>query len=96
MDVTVLLPQALRAESGGASRVTVPVDGDGGVPLRRVLDGLAARYPRLDRRLRDERGLLRRYVNVFVGDDECRALSGLDTPVPPGTEVHILPSVAGG
>ncbi|MEY9214878.1 MoaD/ThiS family protein [Thermobifida halotolerans] len=96
MDVTVFLPQALRAESDGAARVTVSVDGDDEVPLRRVLDNLVARYPRLDRRLRDERGRLRRYVNVFVGDDECRALAGLDTPVPAGTEIRVLPSVAGG
>ncbi|RCV50295.1 MoaD/ThiS family protein [Marinitenerispora sediminis] len=95
MDVTVILPGALRAESDGEARIAVPVDA-GGVPLRRVLDELARRHPRLDRRLRDERGRLRRYVNVYVGAEECRSLEGLETPVAAGTEVWVLPSVAGG
>ncbi|MFC7329171.1 MoaD/ThiS family protein [Marinactinospora rubrisoli] len=94
-EVTVILPGALRAESDGASRVTLAVD-PGGVPLRRVLDGLAERYPRLDRRLRDEQGRLRRYVNVYVDSEDCRSVAGLDTPVAAGAEVRVLPSVAGG
>ncbi|WP_017540778.1 MoaD/ThiS family protein [Nocardiopsis halophila] len=92
MAVTVILPQVLQSDAGGAKRVDLP----GGPTLRAVLDSLADRHPRLDRRVRDEQGALRRYVNVFIGDDECRAASGLDTPVPDGTEVRILPSVAGG
>ncbi|MUL40497.1 MoaD/ThiS family protein [Streptomonospora sp. PA3] len=64
--------------------------------LRTVLDELARRHPGLDRRIRDEQGRLRRYVNVFVDSDECRAMGGLDTPVADGAEVRVLPSVAGG
>ncbi|MDA2805240.1 MoaD/ThiS family protein [Nocardiopsis suaedae] len=92
MAVTVILPQVLQSDAGGAKRVDLPAAPD----LRGVLDALADRHPRLDRRVRDEQGALRRYVNVFVGDDECRAVSGLQTPVPDGAEVRILPSVAGG
>ncbi len=64
--------------------------------LRGVLDALVARHPGLDRRIRDERGLLRRYVNVFVDEDECRTIGGLDAPVHDGADVRLLPSVAGG
>ncbi|WP_082126955.1 MoaD/ThiS family protein [Allosalinactinospora lopnorensis] len=96
MSVTVVLPQVLRADCDGAARADVPVDAASGVPLRDLLDELARRYPRVDRRLRDDQGRLRRYINVFVGADECRALAGLDTAVADGTEVRVLPSVAGG
>ncbi|GAA4901891.1 MoaD/ThiS family protein [Streptomonospora salina] len=86
------------AGTAPAPEPPAPPAGAGGEPatLRAVLDELARRHPGLDRRLRDERGRLRRYVNVFVGSDECRAVGGLDTPVPDGAEVRILPSVAGG
>jgi molybdopterin converting factor small subunit len=88
---TVLVPGMLRAEAGGASRLTV-----GGGTVRGVLDELGARWPRLERRVRDETGALRRYVNVYVDGEDCRRTGGLDTPVPASAEVRILPSVAGG
>lgn len=90
--VTILLPGVLRAEAAGQSRLTVDTSGS----LRAVLDALAASWPRLDRRLRDERGDLRRYVNIYVDGDDCRRSGGLDTPVPAGAEIQVLPSVAGG
>jgi len=94
MAVTVLIPGALRVDAAGESKVGLDL-GDGGV-LRDVLDGLAALHPRIDRRLRDERGVLRRYVNIYVDGEECRRGGGLDTPVKGTSEVQILPSVAGG
>ena len=90
--VTILLPGVLRAEAAGQSRLTVDASGS----LRAVLDALAASWPRLDRRLRDERGDLRRYVNIYVDGDDCRRSGGLDTPVPAGAEIQVLPPVAGG
>ncbi|MCW3817076.1 MoaD/ThiS family protein [Micromonospora sp. DR5-3] len=90
--VTVLLPGPLRGEAGGASRLTVAVTGT----LRAVLDELDAAWPRLGRRIRDERGELRRYVNVYVDGEDCRHAGGLDAPVGDGAEVQVLPSVAGG
>lgn len=92
MGVTVLLPGVLRAEAGGASRVAVDATGD----LRAVLDEVASRWPRLERRIRDERGELRRYVNVYVDGEDCRATGGLVTPIRDGAEVQVIPSVAGG
>jgi molybdopterin converting factor small subunit len=67
-----------------------------GSTLGAALDDLGKRYPALERRLRDERGALRRYVNFYVDGEECRRLSGVDTPLTPGMEVVIIPSVAGG
>jgi sulfur-carrier protein len=92
MSVVVLLPGVLRAEAGGAGRLTVDADGT----LAAVLDELAERFPRLERRIRDERRQLRRYVNVYIDGDDCRVVAGLDSPVKPGAEIQVLPSVAGG
>ncbi|MEV4707114.1 MoaD/ThiS family protein [Actinoplanes sp. NPDC049316] len=89
---TVLVPGVLRTEAGGASRLEVSADGS----LRAVLDELGERWPLLARRIRDESGALRRYVNVYVDGEDCRRSGGLDTPVPAIAEIHVLPSVAGG
>jgi uncharacterized protein (TIGR00369 family) len=92
MTVQVVVPAALRGEVGGASRV--PVESAGS--LRAVLDEVEQRWPRLGRRIRDEQGELRRYVNVYVNGEDCRTLQGQDTPVADGAEVQVIPSVAGG
>lgn len=92
MSVTVLVPGALRTESGGASSLTIEASGT----LREVLDTLDSSWPRLGRRLRDEQGQLRRFVNVYIDGEDCRGLSGLDSAVRDGAEVQVLPSVAGG
>ncbi|WP_159944846.1 MULTISPECIES: MoaD/ThiS family protein [unclassified Nocardiopsis] len=94
MRVTVHLPGQLRAEADGAAHV--PLEVAGGTALAGVLDALVARHPGLDRRIRDEQGRLRRYVNVFVDEDECRTVGGLSAPVRDGADVRVLPSVAGG
>ncbi|PYC66559.1 molybdopterin synthase sulfur carrier subunit [Micromonospora arborensis] len=90
--VTVLLPGPLRGEAGGASRLSITAAGT----LRAVLDEVATEHPRLARRIRDERGELRRYVNIFVDGEDCRHSGGLATPVADDAEVQVLPSVAGG
>jgi molybdopterin converting factor small subunit len=89
---TVLVPGVLRAEAGGIRLLEV---GDGGT-LAAVLDEIKERWPRLERRIRDENGALRRYVNVYVDGEDCRRSGGLATPVPAGAEIQVLPSVAGG
>jgi sulfur-carrier protein len=92
--ITILIPGVLRGDAEGANRLTV--EARGSVTLGAVLDQIGATWPRLERRIRDERGGLRRYVNVYVDGDECRGLDGLATPVPDGAEIQVLPSVAGG
>ena len=89
---TVLVPGVLRADAGGSRMLEV---GDGGT-LAAVLDEIKERWPRLERRIRDENGVLRRYVNVYVDGEDCRRSGGLATPVPAAAEIQVLPSVAGG
>ncbi len=91
MAVTVRIPTTLRPMAGGQS--TVEVDGS---TVGDVLKSLDAAHPGFADRLLDEQGALRRFVNVFVADDDIRFLQGLDTPVPDGETVSILPAVAGG
>ena len=101
--VTVLVPGALRAETGGEGRLRIELagltgagPGAGAPTLRGVLDAVAASHPRLARRIRDEQGVLRRYVNVYVDGEDCRRLADQDTPVTAGAEIQVLPSIAGG
>ena len=91
MSVIVRIPTTLRPISGGQSEVKVE-----GSTLAEVLAGLDAAHPGFRDRLFDEAGGLRRFVNVFVADDDVRYLQGLDTPVPDGETVSIIPAVAGG
>jgi len=91
--VDVKLPAALASECGGARHLSLDLGPE--ATLAEVLDAVAATYPRLGRRLRDEAGHLRRYVNIYVGDDESRRLQGLATPIG-GNDIQILPSIAGG
>ena len=61
-----------------------------------MIDALVETHPAVGRRVRDEAGTLRRHVNVFVGADNFRDLDDLDTVVPEGAEVAVLPAVSGG
>ncbi|MCP2260699.1 molybdopterin synthase subunit MoaD (EC 2.8.1.12) [Streptoalloteichus tenebrarius] len=94
MRVVVVLSGVLRPSADGAARLEV--DAADGATLDAVLDQLAARHPALDRRLRDERGDLRRYVNFYLDGEECRRLDGAATRLAEGAEIQIIPSVAGG
>lgn len=89
---TLLVPGVLRAEAGGSARLEVTVSGS----LGAVLDEVRDRWPRLERRIRDESGTLRRYVNVFVDGEDCRRFGGLETAVREAAEIQVIPSVAGG
>jgi len=91
VSVTVRVPTTLRTLTAGASEVAV----EGGT-VGQVLDALETTHPGFKERLLDDEGGLRRFVNVFVADDDVRFLGGLDTPVPDGETVSIIPAVAGG
>ena len=77
--------------AGGASQVQVE-----GATLADVITSLDAAHPGFKDHLLDESGALRKFVNVFVADDDVRYLDGLNTPVPAGETVSIIPAVAGG
>lgn len=91
MAVIVKIPTQLRAVVDGNATVDVEAAGT----VSEVLDVLYARYPDLQSRISDN-GELRRFVNVYVADEDIRFGNGLDTPVSDGVEVTILPAVAGG
>ena len=91
MSTPVRIPTALRTLTGGASEVTV----DGGT-VGEILKSLDAAHPGMNERLFDEAGSLRRFVNVFVAEEDIRFLDGVDTPVKEGNVLSIVPAVAGG
>ena len=91
MAVTVKIPTQLRAATGGASEARVD-----GATVSEVLDALFAQFGELRERISDEHGSLRRFVNVYVSGEDIRFLDGVQTSVPDGSELTILPAVAGG
>jgi len=91
MPVTVRIPTQLRSLTGGASEATVE-----GETVADVLKALDAANPGFGERLFDDGGGLRRFVNVFVADEDIRFLQNLDTPIGAGQVVSIVPAVAGG
>jgi sulfur-carrier protein len=91
MSVAVKVPTILRTYTGGASDVTV--NGD---TLAEALASLDSQYPGIGARVLDDEGKLRRFVNVYVNDDDVRFLEDLQTPTPEGTNISIIPAVAGG
>jgi molybdopterin synthase sulfur carrier subunit len=91
MAITVRIPTTLRPLSGGASTVIVE-----GSTLGEVLKNLDVAHPGFAGRLFDADGKLHKFVNIFVADDDVRYLDGLNTSVPAGETVSIIPAVAGG
>jgi molybdopterin synthase sulfur carrier subunit len=89
--VSVRVPTQLRSLTGGKGAVDVEA-----VTAGEALRALDERFPGLGERLFDETGRLRRFVNVFVADEDVRFANGLETPVPEGATVSIVPAVAGG
>jgi molybdopterin converting factor small subunit len=93
VSVQVLLPGVLAAVAGGEKHLDLEPTGG---TLGDLLDALEFRHPMLGRRIRDETGQVRRFVNVYVDGEDIRFNGGLFTPVRDGAEVQVLPSVAGG
>jgi molybdopterin converting factor small subunit len=91
MSVHVRVPTILRTYTGGDSEVTA----EGGT-LGDVLEDLDRRYTGIKARILDDQGELRRFVNVYVGNDDVRFLEGLATATPDGAQVSVIPAVAGG
>lgn len=91
MSVTVRVPTQLRTLTGGSGEVGVE-----GTTVGEVLKALDAAHPGFAERLFDENGDLRRFVNVFLADEDIRFMNGVSTPVTDGQTISIVPAVAGG
>ena len=91
MSVSVRIPTILRAYTGGDSEVSAE-----GATLAEVLEDLEASHAGIRARILDDAGDIRRFVNVYVGNDDVRFLDGLATATPDGTQLSIIPAVAGG
>jgi molybdopterin converting factor small subunit len=91
MSVTVRIPTQLRPLTKGSSEIALPSG-----KLSEVLGELGTVYPELKTRIFDDDGKLRRFINIFVSDEDVRFLDGLDTEVTDQSVVSIVPAVAGG
>jgi molybdopterin converting factor small subunit len=91
MSVSVRIPTILRTYTGGAAEVTAD-----GSTLGEVIDHLDTNDPGIKGRLVDEQGSIRRFVNVYVGNDDVRFQDALATSTPDGAKVAVIPAVAGG
>lgn len=96
MTVTLRLPSALAALVGGRWALPVEIEGSSATDLATVLDAVARAHPALERRLRDETGALRGFVNVYVDGVDVRPRRLLDARVGDGAVIDVVPSIAGG
>ncbi len=87
----VRIPSPLRKYTGGQAKVTVS-----GATVAEVVANLTAAHPGIAPRILDEDGSIKRFINIFVNEDEIRALNGADTPVSDTDELSIIPAMAGG
>ncbi|MCA9584921.1 MAG: MoaD family protein [Myxococcales bacterium] len=90
MDTLVRIPAALRSLTGGADEVSA----EGGT-VGAVIEDLERRHPGLRDRLLDEKGV-RRFVNIYVGEEDVRFTGGLATELKSGDQISIVPAIAGG
>ena len=88
---TIRIPSPLRRYTNGQSKVE-----GSGATIKEVITHLEAQFPGIQARLCEEDGQIKRYVNVFVNDEEIRALQGADTPIADKDEISIIPAMAGG
>jgi molybdopterin synthase sulfur carrier subunit len=88
---TLRIPTPLRKFTQGADAVVVA-----GNTVKEVIDALEARHPGIKERICDDAGAVRRFVNVFVADEDIRFLEGVETPVRDADEISIVPAIAGG
>jgi len=88
---SVRIPTILRTYTNGESEVSAD-----GATLAEVLDDLDSNYAGIKGRILDDQGALRRFVNVYVGNDDVRFLDNLETATPDGTQISVIPAVAGG
>lgn len=89
--IRVRVPTPLRPMTGGKSEVEIE-----GHTIAQLIENLGAAHPGLKERLYDEKGDVRRFINIYVNEEDIRFLTGKDTPLKDGDEVSIIPAIAGG
>ncbi|MEA2453146.1 MAG: sulfur-carrier protein [Actinomycetota bacterium] len=91
MSVTVKIPTQLRTLTDGSSEVQAS-----GPTVAALIEDLERNHPGIKERILDESGALRRFVNIYLDDEDVRFLQGIETQVPEGQQISIIPAVAGG
>ncbi|KGA94467.1 ubiquitin-like small modifier protein 1 [Leptospirillum ferriphilum] len=91
MSVLVRIPTPLRPMANGQKEVHLK-----GVSVREILENLVRDYPGIRERLMDEKGEVRRFINIYVNEEDIRFLGGTETPLKDGDELSIIPAIAGG
>jgi molybdopterin synthase sulfur carrier subunit len=91
MSITVRIPTPLRTLTKGSEEVAAA-----GSTVGDVVEDLERQYPGVKSRLCDDKGQVRRFVNIFLADEDIRFLQGLATPVKDGDQISIVPAIAGG
>ncbi|MFI5299691.1 MAG: MoaD/ThiS family protein [Polyangiales bacterium] len=91
MPITVRVPTPMRSLTGGAEEVSI----DGAANVAEAITKIEAQHPGLRDRLLDEKGV-RKFVNLYVGDEDIRFLDGLETSLKDGDQISIVPAIAGG
>ncbi len=92
MAIKVLIPTPLQKLTGGQPEVEFGVEGD----VTGLIDELNTRYPGVKERLCDEDGKVRRFINIYINGEDIRFLQGQKTKIENGSEVSIVPAIAGG
>ncbi|MBI3828325.1 MAG: MoaD/ThiS family protein [Planctomycetes bacterium] len=91
MPINVRIPEALRKLTNGSDQVSVEASN-----VREMIAAIDAKHPGLKERICDEQGNVRRFVNIFVNEEDIRFMQNLDTPIDAKSDVSILPAIAGG
>jgi len=91
MEVHVRIPAPLKRLAGGQDVIKSQ-----GKTVGEVLQSLTDAYPGLEERLRDEKGEVRRFINIYLNDEDIRFIQDLRTPLKEGDQISIIPAIAGG
>lgn len=89
--IKVRIPTPLRPMTGGKSEVEIA-----GNTVSEIIDNLGCAHPGIKERVYDEQGEVRRFINIYVNEEDIRFLTGKETPLKDGDEVSIIPAIAGG